>query len=83
VDGAARSPFLGARALLLLTDLCRKSGPQPGVLASAFRLTPAEARLCPEQGESQAEAGAESKSKSWYIPQSDEILYLLSRRVME
>ena len=45
VDGAARSPFLGARALLVLTDLCRKSPPQADVLAQTFGLSPAEARL--------------------------------------
>jgi DNA-binding CsgD family transcriptional regulator len=45
VDGVTRSPFLGARALLVLIDLTRGSGPQPDVLVRAFGLTPAEARL--------------------------------------
>lgn len=45
IDGAARSPFLGARALLVFSDLCRKSGPQSDLLSQAFGLSPAEARL--------------------------------------
>lgn len=45
VDGAARSPFLGARALLVLSDLCRPIGPQPNVLTQIFGLSRAEARL--------------------------------------
>jgi DNA-binding CsgD family transcriptional regulator len=45
VDGAARSPFLGARALLLLSDLAREHGPQANVLVQVFGLSPAEARL--------------------------------------
>jgi DNA-binding CsgD family transcriptional regulator len=45
IDGAARSPFLGARALLLLADLDRRSGPQPAVLAQTLGLTPAEAKV--------------------------------------
>ncbi|HJU09576.1 MAG TPA: helix-turn-helix transcriptional regulator [Candidatus Binataceae bacterium] len=45
VDGAARSPFLGVRALLLLTDLGRKSRPQSEMLAVTFGLSPAETRL--------------------------------------
>jgi DNA-binding CsgD family transcriptional regulator len=45
VDGVARNPFLGARALLILTDLARRPGPQQDILATAFGLTPAEARL--------------------------------------
>ena len=39
------SPFLGARALLLLTELLPRPGPLPGILINAFGLTPAEARL--------------------------------------
>jgi len=42
---SARTPFLGARALLLLTDLCRKSSLQPEVLLEVFGLSPAESRL--------------------------------------
>ncbi len=45
VGGAAGSPFLGARALLVFTDLGRKPGPDPGVVARVFDLTRAEARL--------------------------------------
>jgi DNA-binding CsgD family transcriptional regulator len=45
VDGVARGTFFGARVLLVLTDLTRRFGPQPDVLARAFGLTPAEARL--------------------------------------
>jgi DNA-binding CsgD family transcriptional regulator len=45
VGGAAQSPFLGARALLVLTDLGRKPEPDPNVVARAFDLTRAEARL--------------------------------------
>lgn len=45
VDGAARTPFLGARALLLLTDLGRKPHPRSEILAVTFGLSPAEARL--------------------------------------
>jgi DNA-binding CsgD family transcriptional regulator len=45
VDGAARAPFLGARALLLLLDLNAKLSPDPAVVARAFGLSPAETRL--------------------------------------
>ena len=45
VDGAARSPFLGARALLVLSDLGRTSAPRPAVLSRVFDLTRAEARV--------------------------------------
>jgi DNA-binding CsgD family transcriptional regulator len=45
IDGAASGPFLGARALLLLTELVPRPGPLPGLLINAFGLTPAEARL--------------------------------------
>jgi DNA-binding CsgD family transcriptional regulator len=46
IDGAARSPFLGARALLLISDLGRKNEIQiANLLSSAFGLSPAEARL--------------------------------------
>ena len=45
VDGAARSPFLGARAILVLSDLGAKPNAEPKVLAQVFDLTPAEARL--------------------------------------
>ena len=45
VPGAARSPFLGARALLVISDLSGKSMPQAEALAQAFGLSPAEAKL--------------------------------------
>jgi DNA-binding CsgD family transcriptional regulator len=45
VPGAARSPFLGARALLLFSDLDLTSGPRPEALSQTFRLSVAEARL--------------------------------------
>lgn len=45
VDGAARSPFLGARALLLVSDFSRWSRPRADMLARTFGLSPAEARL--------------------------------------
>jgi DNA-binding CsgD family transcriptional regulator len=45
VPAAARSPFLGARALLTLTEPRPQPGPEPRLLASLFGLTAAEARL--------------------------------------
>jgi DNA-binding CsgD family transcriptional regulator len=45
VPGAARAPFLGARALLTFSTIEPKLGPQPLLLAKAFGLTPAESRL--------------------------------------
>lgn len=45
VAGPARSPFLGARALLVISDLHNRPQPQPPVLAETFGLTPAETRL--------------------------------------
>lgn len=45
IAGAARSPFLGARALLVLSDLSPKSRPFPDLLSRTFGLSPAEARL--------------------------------------
>jgi DNA-binding CsgD family transcriptional regulator len=45
VDGPARSPFLGARAVLVISDLCRRSGADTDLLAQAFGLSPAEAKL--------------------------------------
>jgi DNA-binding CsgD family transcriptional regulator len=45
VDGAARTPFLGARALLIFSDPDKKSAPPSAVLSQTFRLSPAEARL--------------------------------------
>ena len=45
VNGAARTPFLGARVILLLTDLHHRSGPTPNALARLFGLTPAQAKF--------------------------------------
>lgn len=45
VSSAARCPFLGARALLLLSELRAKPAPNAALVARAFGLTPAEARL--------------------------------------
>jgi DNA-binding CsgD family transcriptional regulator len=45
IEGPAREPFLGARALLLLTELAPKPAPSVDVLIKAFGLSPAEARL--------------------------------------
>jgi DNA-binding CsgD family transcriptional regulator len=45
IPGAARTPFLGARALFTLTAIAPRPGPPAPLLAGAFRLTPAEARL--------------------------------------
>jgi len=45
IEAAARSPFLGARALLMLLDFGRRRRPHPGLLAPAFGLTAAEAKL--------------------------------------
>jgi DNA-binding CsgD family transcriptional regulator/PAS domain-containing protein len=45
VEGAAREPFLGARALLLLTELAPKPAPNVDLLIKAYGLSPAEARL--------------------------------------
>ena len=45
LDGAVRSPFFRARALLLLTEIVPPSRPAWELLSRAFELTPAEARL--------------------------------------
>ena len=45
IEPAARSPFLGARALLLLLDLSERSAAHSGLLARVFGLTAAEAKL--------------------------------------
>ena len=42
---SVRSPFLGARALLLVTDLEAERRPDPALLTQIFGLTAAEARL--------------------------------------
>jgi len=45
IPPAARTPFLGARALFTLTAVEPRPGPPAVLLADAFALTPAEARL--------------------------------------
>jgi DNA-binding CsgD family transcriptional regulator len=45
IHGAAQTPFLGARALLILTTVEPKGGPKEALLANTFGLTPAEARV--------------------------------------
>jgi DNA-binding CsgD family transcriptional regulator len=45
VPVAARSPFLGARALLVFSDLHRNRQPSANLFARVFDLTPAEAKL--------------------------------------
>lgn len=45
VDGAARSVFLGARAMLILSNLVPRAVPDPALIAQAFDLTRAESRL--------------------------------------
>ena len=45
VDGVASSPFLGAPAILVFTDLDAKSSLQRDVLAQSFDLSPAETSL--------------------------------------
>lgn len=45
VSGPARTPFLGARALLIFSDLSRAPAPSPKLLSQALGLSCAEARL--------------------------------------
>jgi DNA-binding CsgD family transcriptional regulator len=45
IHGAAQSPFMGARALLILLDLHAKGVPDPRLLTQALGLTGAEAKL--------------------------------------
>ena len=45
IDGAARTPFLGARVLLTFSDLGAEILPDSTVVARAFGLSPAETRL--------------------------------------
>ena len=45
IDGAVRSPFLNARALLLLNEIRRPSLPDWQLVSRIFDLTPSEARL--------------------------------------
>ena len=61
VDGAARSPFLGARAILILSGFDEGEAEQLAMLRQAFRLTPSEARiaLCLAGGKSLEEVAQE------------------------
>ena len=61
VDGAARSPFLGARAILILSGVDESEAEQLAMLRQAFRLTPSEARIavCLAAGKSLEEAAQE------------------------
>jgi DNA-binding CsgD family transcriptional regulator len=45
VDGASRNVFLGARAMLILSNLVPRPAPEAGLIAEALDLTPAESRL--------------------------------------
>lgn len=61
VDGAARSPFLGARAILILSGFDEGEAEQLTMLRQAFRLTRSEARitLCLAGGKSLEEVAQE------------------------
>jgi DNA-binding CsgD family transcriptional regulator len=61
VHGAARTPFLGAQALLTFAAIERTRGMQPAMLARVFRLTPAEARLAAIIAEGFSPEGAAEK----------------------
>jgi|SRR5581483_6864788 len=45
IPGPARSPFLGARTLLIFSDLAPKLGPDPALLRQLFGLTRVESRV--------------------------------------
>jgi len=45
IDGAARNVFLGARALLIFSNLLPRAAPNSRLIAEALDLTPAESRL--------------------------------------
>jgi DNA-binding CsgD family transcriptional regulator len=45
VPAAARTPFLGARAIVTFTELTPSRGPTAAVLMETFGMTPAEAKL--------------------------------------
>jgi DNA-binding CsgD family transcriptional regulator len=51
VDGAAKSPFLGARAIFVINDLDRRSALDPRLIAKMLDLTPAQARVAALLGE--------------------------------
>ncbi|CAN7171536.1 LuxR C-terminal-related transcriptional regulator [Bradyrhizobium sp. LjRoot220] len=61
VDGAARSPFLGARAILIFSGFDEAEAEQSAMLRQAFHLTPSEARitLCLAGGKSLEEVAQE------------------------
>jgi hypothetical protein len=50
VPGAARSPFFGARALLLLSNLSRDIEVPTNALTLTFKLTPAEVKIAQSIG---------------------------------
>ncbi|MDI1262103.1 MAG: helix-turn-helix transcriptional regulator [bacterium] len=61
VDGAARSPFLGGRAILVLSDMQAPQTAQLDLLCRAFDLTPSEGRIALflAEGKSPEEAAQE------------------------
>jgi DNA-binding CsgD family transcriptional regulator len=58
IEAAARSPFLGARALLTLLDLSERRRPPSRVLATSFGLTAAEAKIAALIGAGETVASA-------------------------
>jgi len=94
VDGAARSPFLNARAVLILTDLDSSPPPALDSFSQAFGLSPAETRLAaliatgvsPKQAAEQigiARETARSQLKSVFAKtgthRQSELVFLFSR----
>jgi DNA-binding CsgD family transcriptional regulator len=94
IHGAAQTPFLGARALLILTTVESKCGPKEALLANTFGLTPAEARVAsmiaeglnPEQAAQQlgiSKATARNQLKAVFAKtathRQGELVALLSR----
>ena len=61
VDGAARSVFLGARAMLILSNLVARAAPDPALIGQAFDLTPAESRLTAKLATGASIAGASDR----------------------
>jgi DNA-binding CsgD family transcriptional regulator len=65
VDGAGRSPFLGARAVLVLSEVGNMPRPDGDLITALFGLTPAEKRLAVLLGRgSSLERAAEELSVS-------------------
>jgi DNA-binding CsgD family transcriptional regulator len=58
IEAAARSPFLGARALLTLLDLSERRQPASRLLATSFGLTSAEAKVAALIGAGETVASA-------------------------